>query len=104
MVIAPHVDPPRTPLLHDDHVLAAYRLPLLFDMPHARLDPDQQIVAEEGLFDAAASLVLALLAALSPRLPRPTLRAGANVERARIARALWRPQQLTDPPRIALHT
>ena len=52
---------------------------------------------------ALATLVLALLALLWPRLPRPTLLAVAEVEPVRVARALWRTPQILGPPRVALH-
>jgi len=48
------------------------------------------------------TLVLALLALLWPRLPRPTLVAVADVGPARISRRLWRAPHLTGPPRAAL--
>jgi hypothetical protein len=49
-----------------------------------------------------ATLVLALLALLWPRLPRPTLLAIADVTARRIARGLWRMPLIIGPPRFAL--
>ena|SRR5438105_10940357 len=102
VVVAPHVDPPGTPLFHS-HVLAAYRLPLFLGVLRARFDPHQGLVTTESLFDAAASLVLGLLALLWPRLPRPTLRAVAELPALGIARALWRSPLILGPPRPRLH-
>jgi len=102
VVVAPHVDPPGTPLFHT-HVLAAYRLPLFLGVLRARFDPHQGLMTTESVFDAAAGLVLALLAQLWPRLPRPTLRATAELPAARIARALWRSPLILGPPRAVLH-
>ena len=102
VVVAPHVDPPGTPLFHS-HVFAAYRLPLFLGILRARFDPHQGLMTMESSFDAAATLVLALLALLWPRLPRPTLLAVAELAPARIARALWRSPLILGPPRPALH-
>ena len=102
VVVAPHVDPPGTPLFHT-HVLAAYRLPLFLGVLRARFDPHQGLVTTESLFDAAASLVLGLLALLWPRLPRPTLRAVAELPALGIAGALWRSPLILGPPRPLLH-
>ena len=101
LVVAPHIDPPGTPLFHT-HVLAAYRLPLFLGVLRARFDPKQGLVSTEQVFDAAA-MVLALLALLWPRLPRPTLRAVAEMPAGRITRALWRSPLILGPPRADLH-
>ena len=100
-VLAPHVDPPGTPLFHS-HVMAAYRLPIFLGALRARYDPHQGLLSPTSVFDLEATLVLALLALLWPRLPRPTLIAVAAVGAARISRALWRVPQLTGPPRASL--
>lgn len=102
VVVAPHIDPPGTPLFHQ-HVFAAYRLPLFLGVLRARYDPHLGLVSATSVFDFEVTLVLALLAMVWPRLPRPTLLAIAEVATARIARALWRAPQLTGPPRLALH-
>ena len=101
VVVAPHVDPPGTPLFHQ-HVFAAYRLPLFLGVLRARYDPHQGLVNATSVFDLEATLALALLALLWPGLPRPTLLALAEVAPARIARALWDAPQLTGPPRRSL--
>lgn len=101
VVVAPHVDPPGTPLFHQ-HVFAAYRLPLFLGVLRARYDPHQGLVSSTSVLDLEATLVLALLAMVWPRLPRPTLLAIAELAAATIARALWHAPQLTGPPRLAL--
>ena len=102
LVVAPHIDPPGTPLFHT-HVLAACRLPLFLGVLRARYDPKQGLVsASDSLFEAA-TMVLALLALLWPRLPRPTLLAIAEMLPVRIRRALWRSPLILGPPRAALH-
>jgi len=101
VVVAPHVDPPGTPFFHT-HEFAAYRLPLFLGVLRARYDPHQGLIAQDDLFPVAASLVLALLALLWPRLPRPTLLAVAELAPSRVARALWRSPLILGPPRAVL--
>ena len=101
VAVAPHIDPPGTPLFHT-HSFAAYRLPLFLGVLRARHDPHQGLLTTTSVFDLEMTLVLALLALLWPRLPRPTLLAVADVAPARISRALWRVPHLTGPPRAAL--
>jgi len=101
VAVAPHVDPPGTPLFHT-HTFAAYRLPLFLGLLRARYDPHQGLLNTTSVFDLETTLVLALLALLWPRLPRPTLLAVADVAPARISRALWSVPHLTGPPRAAL--
>lgn len=102
VIVAPHVDPPGTPLFHT-HVLAAYRLPLFLGVLRARFDPKQGLVSSPDSLFEAATMVLALLALLWPRLPRPTLAVVAEFPPARIRRALWRSPLILGPPRAALH-
>lgn len=102
VVVAPHVDPPGTPLVHN-HVLAAYRLPLFLGVLRARFDPHQGLLSPQGLMELEATLVLALLALLWPRLPRPTLRAVATLQPFRIAREIWQTPLILGPPRFHLH-
>lgn len=102
VVVAPHVDPPGTPLVHT-HVMAAYRLPLFLGVLRARFDPHAGLLTTESLFDTAGGLVLALLAVLCPRLPRPTLAAVAELAPAHIAGALWRSPLMLGPPVADLH-
>ena len=97
-VVAPHVAPPGTPLFHQ-HVLAAYRLPLFLAGLRARYDPHQGLMSATSVLDLEATLVLALMSIVGPRLPRPTLIVAAELERARVVRALWDAPLLTGPPR-----
>jgi len=101
VAVAPHIDPPGTPLFHT-HVLAAYRLPIFLMVLRARYDPHQGLMSETSVFELETTLVLALLALLWPRLPRPTLLAIADVLAMRAARALWDAPLLTGPPRATL--
>lgn len=100
VVVAPHVDPPGTPLFHA-HAMAAYRLPIFLGVLRAKWDPKQGLASSTTAFDLA-TIALALLAALWPRLPRPTLRPVADVAAMRIARGLWRSPLILGPPRAAL--
>ena len=100
--VAPHIDPPGTPLFHT-HVLAAYRLPIFLDSLRMRWDPRQGLLSEQDLFSLAMSgLVIALMALAWPRLPRPDLVPIAELPRARIARALWRAPLILGPPKTVL--
>jgi hypothetical protein len=83
-------------------VLAAYRLPLFLGVLRARYDPRQGLISAQSVMELEATLVLALLALLWPRLPRPTLLAVADVTPSRIARGLWRTPLIIGPPRAAL--
>ena len=103
LVVVPHKDPPGTPLHHQDHVVAAYRLPLFLDAAHARLDQGEVVMTAGSLFDAAAAIVLAFLALRWPRLPRPSLRVLALIPCPSIGEALWKSPQSTGPPRSDLH-
>jgi hypothetical protein len=100
VVVAPHIDPPGTPLFHT-HALAAYRLPIFLGVLRAKWDPKQGLASTVSAFDLA-TIALALLAMLWPRLPRPTLRPVAEIARLRISRALWRSPLILGPPRLAL--
>jgi hypothetical protein len=100
--VAPHVDPPGTPLFHT-HVLAAYRLPIFLDTLRVRWDPRLGLISEHDLFTMAMSgVVIALMSLVWPRLPRPDLFPIAEVPRARIARALWRAPLILGPPKPVL--
>ena len=101
VAVAPHIDPPGTPLFHA-HTFAAYRLPLFLGVLRARYDPHQGLLNTTSVFDLEMTLVLALLALLWPHLSRPTLLAIADLEALRISPALWRVPHLTGPPRAAL--
>jgi len=100
VAVAPHVDPPGTPLFHQ-HVFAAYRLPIFLGVLRAKYDPHQGLLSPASVLELESTLVLALLALLWPRLPRPSLLAVADVGPLRITRALWRIPLLTGPPRAA---
>ena len=100
VVVAPHVDPPGTPLFHT-HVLAAYRLPIFLGVLRARYDRHQGLLSATSVLDLESTLVLALLALVWPRLPRPTLIAVADIRSATDTGALWRVPHLTGPPRPA---
>jgi hypothetical protein len=100
VVVAPHIDPPGTPLFHT-HAMAAYRLPIFLGVLRAKWDPKQGLASPTSAFDLA-TIALGLLIAPWPRLPRPTLHAVAEVARLRIARGLWRPPLLLGPPRAVL--
>jgi hypothetical protein len=103
LAVAPHVDPPGTPRLHD-HLLAAYRYPLFLlrlkmlshpeDGPGWSLDDPGQI----GL----AALVLATLALLVPKLPRPTRRAIAVLPAVALPKPEWQAWVPLAPPRRSL--
>ena len=100
--VAPHIDPPGTPLFHT-HVLAAYRLPIFLDSLRMRWDPHQGLLSDPDLFSLAMTgLVIALMALAWPRLPRPDLIPIAELPLARIARALWRAPLILGPPRPVL--
>ena len=101
VAVAPHIDPPGTPLFHT-HSFAAYRLPLFLGVLRARHDPHQGLLNTTSVIDLEMTLVLALLTLLWPRLPRPTLLAMAELGALRLCRALWRVPHLTGPPRAAL--
>jgi len=100
LVVAPHIDAPGTPLFHN-HVMAAYRLPIFLGVLRARFDPRQGIVTQTDQVVEAATMVLALLALLWPRLPRPTLIAVAELMPNRIRRALCQWPPIVGPPRRA---
>ena len=44
VVVAPHIDPPGTPLFHT-HALAAYRLPIFLGVLRAKWDPKQGLAS-----------------------------------------------------------
>ncbi len=100
VAVAPHVDAPGTPLFHD-HVFAAYRLPIFLGVLRAKYDAHQGLMSPTSVFELESTLVLALLALLWPRLPRPSLLAVADVGPLQMNQALWRIPLLTGPPRAA---
>ena len=98
LVVAPHIDPPGTPPLHD-HVLAAYRLPIFLATMQARFDPRQGVLTEHFSDAATFAFVLALLTFVWPRLPHPTRRPVAELALAPIAGPQWRAPLILGPPR-----
>ena len=102
MAVAPHVDPPDTPLLHE-HPLTAYRYPLLLDAAFRSADANAPIwtleLPSQLQLDA---LVLAILALAVPRLPRPTRRAVATLSAVALQAPQWRLGAPLGPPRAYL--
>ncbi|MSQ37127.1 MAG: hypothetical protein EXR61_02290 [Chloroflexi bacterium] len=102
LVVAPHVEAPGTPLLHD-HVLSAYRFSMLMvrlqdratrDQPHFSLD-----VAAGG---AMAALVMAFLVFVAPRLARPDLRPAIDLVPPTICGPQWTAMLPLAPPKASL--
>jgi hypothetical protein len=98
--VAPHVDPPGMPRVHD-HILATYRYALYL----LRLE---RPVLAGAHFDATAAagaaidvLVLAVLATLVPRLPRPTRRPLARLAPVSVGAPQWRTAPALGPPRAS---
>ena len=103
LAVAPHVDPPGTPLIHD-HLLAAYRYPLFLmrlRMLNQRLGGPAWTLEPPGQIELGG-LVLASLALLVPKLPRPTRRAVATLPAIRLASPEWRAWIPLAPPRSFL--
>lgn len=98
LIVAPHVDPPGTPL-HHDHVLAAYRFPIFLMRLQQLYDREPEMVMVSPLATSLAVTALALLVFTWPRLPRPTQRPQAVVADGPIARSLWRERLPLGPPR-----
>jgi hypothetical protein len=97
LVVAPHVDPPGTPALHD-HVLAAYRFPIFLmhlQQLYARGAKLEVVTPLAGL----AAVAMGLLLFAWPRLPRPSRLPVAEVPIPLISRALWSVPLLLGPPR-----
>jgi hypothetical protein len=103
LAVPPHVDPPGTPRFHD-HLLAAYRYPLfLLRLKMLTRQPAGPGWTLElpGQIELGA-LVLATLALIVPKLPRPTRRAIAVVPAIRLLAAQWRLGAPLGPPRASL--
>jgi len=103
LAVPPHVDPPGTPPFHD-HLLAAYRYPLFLlrlKMLNRRPDgPGWTMELPSQL--ALDALVLAALALLIPKLPRPTRRAVAVLPAILLRAPQWRLGAPLGPPRASL--
>lgn len=103
LAVPPHVDPPGTPRFHD-HLLAAYRYPLFLlrlKMLSRQLDGPGWTLERPGRIELGA-LVLATLALVIPKLPRPTRRAIAVLPALRLAPPEWRAWIPLAPPRPSL--
>jgi hypothetical protein len=103
VVVPPHVDPPGTPRFHD-HLLAAYRYPLfllrLKMLAQQPAGPGWSLQTPSGI--ELGALVLASLALIVPKLPRPTRRAVATLPAIRLAPPEWRAWIPLAPPRPSL--
>ncbi len=103
LAVPPHVDPPGTPRIHD-HLLAAYRYPLflmrLKMLSHPVAGPSWTLQTPGGL--ELGGMVLATLALVVPRLPRPTRRAIAVLAAPPLRVAQWRLDAPLGPPRALL--
>jgi hypothetical protein len=103
LAVPPHIDPPGTPRFHD-HVLAAYRYPLFL----LKLRMQSQHANGLGWTLEAPSqlelggLVLAMLARIVPKLPRPTRRVVAVLSSIDLRAAQWRLGAPLAPPRAWL--
>jgi hypothetical protein len=103
VAVAPHVDPPGTPRFHD-HILAAYRYPLFLlrlKMQSRQADGPRWTLEAPSEVQLGA-LVLASVAVLVPKLPRPTRRAIAVLPAVTVPKPEWHPWIPLAPPRPAL--
>jgi hypothetical protein len=103
LAVPPHVDPPGTPRFHD-HLLAAYRYPLFLlrlKMLSRRPDGPGWTLELPGQL-ALEAMVLATLAIVIPKLPRPTRRAIARVATVLLRPPQWRLGAPLGPPRAPL--
>lgn len=103
LAVLPHVDPPGTPRSHD-HLLAAYRYPLL--LLHLNTTAERASEPGWGLESPdqvqLGALVLATLVMTIAALPRPTRRAVARLGAAVLGASQWRPGAPLGPPRTYL--
>jgi hypothetical protein len=100
LAVPPHVDPPGTPRFHD-HVLAAYRYPLFLLKLRMQSQRANGLgwTLETPTQLALGGLVLATLALIIPRLPRPTRHAVAEVAPIGLHAPQWRLGAPQGPPR-----
>jgi len=98
LVIPPHADPPGTPRVHD-HVLATYRYAIYLLRLERPVLGGPHFDAMPAAGAAIDGLVLAVLAVLVPRLPRPTRRPLARVASASLGAPQWRTAPALGPPR-----
>ena len=103
LAVPPHIDPPGTPRFHD-HLLAAYRYPLfllrLKMLSERPAGPGWTLELPSQL--ALDALVLATLALIVPKLPRPTRRAVAVLPAVLLKAPQWRLGAPLGPPRASL--
>ena len=103
LAVPPHIDPPGTPRFHD-HLLAAYRYPLFLlrlKMLSERPAGPRWTLETPGQIELGA-LVLATLALIVPKLPRPTRRAIAVAPAVGLVASQWRLGAPLGPPRAFL--
>jgi len=103
LAVPPHVDPPGTPRFHD-HLLAAYRYPLFLlrlKMLSRRPEGPGWTLEVPGQL-ALDALVLATLAIVIPKLPRPTRRPIAALPAMLLRAPQWRLGAPLGPPRASL--
>jgi len=103
LAVPPHIDPPGTPRFHD-HLLAAYRYPLFLlqlKMSSQRAGGPGWVLETPSQLQLDA-LVLATLALIVPKLPRPTRRAVAAVAAILLRAPQWRLGAPLGPPRAYL--
>jgi len=103
LAVPPHVDPPGTPRIHD-HLLAAYRYPLFLmklRMLSERAGGTGWSLETPSQLQLDA-LVLATLALIVPKLPRPTRRAVAVLAAIELRPPQWRLGAPLAPPRAYL--
>jgi hypothetical protein len=103
LAVPPHIDPPGTPRFHD-HLLAAYRYPLFLlrlQMLTGHPAGPGWTLELPGQIELGG-LVLATLALIVPKLPRPTRRAIAVLPAIRLQAPQWRLGAPLGPPRTSL--
>ncbi len=100
LVVPPHVDPPGTPRVHD-HVFATYRYALYLLRLERPVLGGPHFDATPAAGAALDGLVLAVLAVLAPRLPRPTRRPLARLAPASLGAPQWRTAPAIGPPRAS---
>ena len=106
LAVPPHIDPPGTPRVHD-HLLAAYRYPLfllqlrMLSQRASGPRPAGWALETPSQLQLDA-LVLATLALIVPKLPRPTRRAVAVLAAIELRPPQWRLGAPLAPPRAYL--
>jgi len=105
LVVPPHVDPPGTPRIHD-HIFATYRYAIYLLRLERPMLGGPHFDATPVAGAALDALVLASLAILVPRLPRPTRHPLAHLRLPSLGVPQWRATPALGPPRtsILLHS